>query len=438
MPATGLNEKVVGRKTSGSNFDYPHIVRPIPVWLADSSHTSKMTAKATAESQMETTKTSAIATGASSQSESYDDLLNSLQHDPIVVLTNGEIIETEGAVNRRIPQGLKQKGKSVSFGVDNSGEISPTNVARRKSSASAVDASPRSGMSRWIPFVYSTMNIDTEPGTERVNIDALNAQTDLEGEWEGATRWNNEQNQLPNSQMHMAWWRSLLGLRPAKSLVENSTEQQYYQESKRAGYSGREGTLPFSRTKYMMSQQTRQQWKPKLMQILLNNPYVPLTLRFINFVLSVVALGLACSIFVESRKASPEINQQPSTIMALCCQTTALVYLVYITYDEYASKPLGLRDAKSKIRLIMLDLLFIIISSANLALAFNTLYDSLWLCQADDLDRDFLASSPLFLPYNHTICSRQRGLVSFIFLSLISWVISFIISIFRLIERVSN
>ncbi|ODQ66091.1 hypothetical protein NADFUDRAFT_10867, partial [Nadsonia fulvescens var. elongata DSM 6958] len=174
-------------------------------------------------------------------------------------------------------------------------------------------------------------------------------------------------------------------------------------------------------------------WKQKLTFILLNNPYVPLTLRAIIFVLSIIALALASSVYRYSGSFKPSINQQPSTIMAVVVQTTALVYLVYITYDEYTGKPIGLRSPKDKMKLIMLDLLFIIFSSANLSLAFNTLYDEKWVCRPIDP----LAQSAQ-VPYNHVICTRQRGLASFLFMILSMWVTTFTVSIFRLVERVMS
>ncbi|ODQ76458.1 hypothetical protein LIPSTDRAFT_45653, partial [Lipomyces starkeyi NRRL Y-11557] len=177
--------------------------------------------------------------------------------------------------------------------------------------------------------------------------------------------------------------------------------------------------------------QRRKRWKINLRVMLLDNPYVPMTLRSGIFVLSVLALALAVSVFRQSSEYNgPEpITQQPSTIMAICVQSIAMVYLVYITYDEYSGKPLGLRNAKDKVKLIMLDLLFIIFSSANLSLSFNTLFDKQWLCQPP--------SETDTTPYNGPICSRQRGLASFLFLVLLMWVMTFTISIFRVVERVS-
>lgn len=83
--------------------------------------------------------------------------------------------------------------------------------------------------------------------------------------------------------------------------------------------------------------------------MLLNSPMVPLTFRSIIWVLSLLALSFAASIFQLSRNHG--VEQKPSTIMAMVVDALALIYLIYITYDEYSGKPLGLRSPSVKIRL---------------------------------------------------------------------------------------
>lgn len=83
--------------------------------------------------------------------------------------------------------------------------------------------------------------------------------------------------------------------------------------------------------------------------ILLNSPLVPLYIRLTIFILSLLALSLAGSIFHLSRRH--DFTQKPSTIMAIVVDAIALVYLVYVTWDEYSGKPLGLRSPKAKMRL---------------------------------------------------------------------------------------
>lgn len=182
----------------------------------------------------------------------------------------------------------------------------------------------------------------------------------------------------------------------------------------------------------------KRKWQPKLFYVLLNNPLIPLTLRLFNFILSIIGLALACSVFIKSRHTA--VTQEPSTIMAIVVQTCALVYLIFISYDEYSGKPLGLRDFKDKMRLIMLDLLFIIFSSANLSLAFNTLFDPMWLCQDGEFITVSGPSAGKLDPSlsDPAVCRRQQTLVSFLMVILVSWIITFTISMFRLIERISS
>jgi hypothetical protein len=67
--------------------------------------------------------------------------------------------------------------------------------------------------------------------------------------------------------------------------------------------------------------------------------------------------------------------------MAIVVDVVAIPYILYITWDEYTGKPLGLRSPKAKIRLVLLDLFFIIFESANLALAFAALTDNNGSCK---------------------------------------------------------
>lgn len=88
---------------------------------------------------------------------------------------------------------------------------------------------------------------------------------------------------------------------------------------------------------------------PCLQVMLLNNPMVPLTFRAIIWTLSLVALALAVSVFQHSRDY--DVPQKPSTVMAIVVDVVALIYLIWITYDEYSGKPLGLRSPKAKMKL---------------------------------------------------------------------------------------
>jgi len=185
-----------------------------------------------------------------------------------------------------------------------------------------------------------------------------------------------------------------------------------------------------------VSSKTRKIWYKRAHVTLLNNPMIPLTFRALIWVLSLRALALACSVFQLSNKY--DFEQKPSTIMAIIVDVVALIYLIYITYDEYSGKPLGLRSPKAKMRLIMLDLLFIIFDSANLSLAFDTLFDVRWSCRSVASSADFKDDRGDSSRTVDPICDRQRALAAFLFLALCAWVSTFTVSVFRLVERVSS
>ena len=153
----------------------------------------------------------------------------------------------------------------------------------------------------------------------------------------------------------------------------------------------------------------RRAWYIRAQRTVLRNPIVPMVIRMNVWSFSAVALALACSIHHITDKSGGGINATPSTNMAIVVDAVALVYLLYITYDEYSGKPLGLRPAKAKMRLIFLDLFFIVFDSANLSLAFEAIEGS---CQKQ-------------------ICDQQKALASVLLIALIAWLLTFSISVMR-------
>jgi hypothetical protein len=147
------------------------------------------------------------------------------------------------------------------------------------------------------------------------------------------------------------------------------------------------------------------------------HPLVPLIFRITVLATSCIALGLSGSVFHLSHKYL--YDQNPSTIMAIVVDVIAIPYILYFTFDEYTGQPLGLRSPKAKIRLIMLDLIFIIFESANISLAFATLADDGGSCTAGATGT------------NVVICGRVKALCGILMVALIAWNATFAISIFR-------
>ncbi|CAI6234255.1 unnamed protein product [Periconia digitata] len=165
------------------------------------------------------------------------------------------------------------------------------------------------------------------------------------------------------------------------------------------------------------------QKRSRFHRALMNHPMVPLAVRMIVLTFSVLALALAGAIFHKSNNQSCENNS--STWMAILVDVVAILYTIYITYDEYTSKPLGLRSHNAKMRLIFLDLAFIVFDSANLSLAFQALTDEQWACR-NARDENFN-----YCVYSRDICTRQKALTATLLVALVAWLGTFTISTLR-------
>lgn len=78
---------------------------------------------------------------------------------------------------------------------------------------------------------------------------------------------------------------------------------------------------------------------------MLKNAYVPLIFRITVLAFTAAALGLAAAIYINVDKVnndSDPYNQcatRASTFMAICVGSIAVPYIIYVTWDEYLSKP---------------------------------------------------------------------------------------------------
>ncbi|KAH7351429.1 hypothetical protein BKA66DRAFT_446840 [Pyrenochaeta sp. MPI-SDFR-AT-0127] len=181
---------------------------------------------------------------------------------------------------------------------------------------------------------------------------------------------------------------------------------------------------------WLFSPQKRKRKIMRFHRTILNHPMVPAVIRMVVLTFSILALALAGAIYHKSDGQDCENNS--STWMAIIVDVVAICYTVYITYDEYTSKPLGLRSHNAKMSLIFLDLAFIVFESANLSLAFQALTDEKWAC------RDSQDSTGMSCRYSRAICTRQKALTATLLIALLAWLSTFTISTLRLINRVAR
>ena len=188
------------------------------------------------------------------------------------------------------------------------------------------------------------------------------------------------------------------------------------------GYSGAapmaESSAIRSRRRAAVSRRVRPLYE-RLWLLPLRHPLGPLACRLTVLSTSLVALALAARIFQqESAEDGPDATtpQRTQVIVAIVVDVVAIPYIGYITVDDYTGKPLGLRPPKARIRLILMDLFFIIFKSASTALGFEAML--------------YFASSAT-LPY-------LRALAAFELMGLVSWAMTLTINVFREIERLGG
>jgi hypothetical protein len=163
---------------------------------------------------------------------------------------------------------------------------------------------------------------------------------------------------------------------------------------------------------------------------LMKNAFVPLIFRFFVLIMSTAALGLSGSIFHHFSQYHHEVESAckkgPSTYMAVIVGCLAIIYTSYIAWDEFSSKPLGLRRPSSKLKLLLLDLVFVVFMSANVSLAFEALWLDTFPCGNNDQSCSF----------EPQICARQRALVGVLMIAIVAWLSTFIVSLYRLVFQV--
>jgi hypothetical protein len=199
-------------------------------------------------------------------------------------------------------------------------------------------------------------------------------------------------------------------------------------------------------SRYRAFRRKRQAWYKRAQFTILRNPFIPLAFRLTVIVFAVTAIGLGVTIYHETGKISRCVGTEPnarsgscliligndpvayyrdpSALMAIIVDVIAVVYTMYITYDEYFSKPLGLRKARAKIRLVLLDLFFIVFQSANLSLSFESLTVDEGACAVGN------GLTTVYVRFDN-VCDRQQALSAVLTISLIAWLLTFSVSVLR-------
>ncbi|TKA78920.1 hypothetical protein B0A55_03924 [Friedmanniomyces simplex] len=199
--------------------------------------------------------------------------------------------------------------------------------------------------------------------------------------------------------------------------------------------------------KWLISPERQERTVRLFWRLLLKNPYVPLAFRLSTLAFSGAALAIAATIRVNVNHVNSDNDpdnqcaSRASTYMALCVGCVAIPYVGYVTWDEYMSKPLGLRSVPAKVLLLLCDLYFVVFAASNLSLAFDALFDHRWACYNEtfaiigDNGHQLTYNVPATCPNNPHICHKQQSLSAILLISLLAWLMTFSISVMRVVEK---
>lgn len=158
----------------------------------------------------------------------------------------------------------------------------------------------------------------------------------------------------------------------------------------------------------------------RLWKMIIRHSLVPLASRLAVMLTSIVGIAITGSMIRLLRDDPDKATESGQAIAAAAVDSVAIPYIAFMIKDEYTGKPLGLRPPAAKIGLILLDLVFIVFKSASTALAFEVLIHH----NIRDADK--------------RMRSLSQALTAFMLLGLLAWVITFIINIFRAVERLGG
>jgi hypothetical protein len=168
----------------------------------------------------------------------------------------------------------------------------------------------------------------------------------------------------------------------------------------------------------------RQRFTGRVWNWILRHPVAQLVFRLLLLGATMSSLAASTSLYRDGpwlTNSAPEDEavgdaERNQIVVAVVVDCIAIPYILYMTWDDFTGKPLGLRPPVQKIALTLFDLFFIIWKSASTALAFQTL----------EIRTDGRTQS------------LAAGLAALLLVGLVSWVANFTISVLRIVERLGG
>jgi len=184
-------------------------------------------------------------------------------------------------------------------------------------------------------------------------------------------------------------------------------------------------------------------WKQRkkvLRNFLLTNSYVPLLFRFVNITFTISALAIAIRIRALEMSHHVRGAVGSSPVLVIIFAPLTLAHVMIAVYLEYFGRPLGLWRTSGKLAHTLLETLFICAWSAALSLCLDNYFTSVIPCSESGKEWYNELPPPPTIPdvgsVGPRICRNQLALIFLVFIGLIMYCMSLIISLYRIFEKV--
>lgn len=184
---------------------------------------------------------------------------------------------------------------------------------------------------------------------------------------------------------------------------------------------------------------TQVTWKRKTALFFLRNPFVPLLLRLINILLISCSLAVSARLHVTLERNDLAYAVGVSPLTGIIFAPPSIVHAMFQVWLEYRSRPIGLWHAGSKLWYMMLELLFVCLWTAELALVFDNYFTSTLVCvnaHSPFYRRPYSLPTNESIPDKSTLCGLQIAMICVSFVSVVMYVLVFMVSLFRIFYRV--
>ncbi|CCE61398.1 hypothetical protein TPHA_0A03210 [Tetrapisispora phaffii CBS 4417] len=200
--------------------------------------------------------------------------------------------------------------------------------------------------------------------------------------------------------------------------------------------------------------QQLKQYKPIIKNFILNNIFFRLFLRLIIIGLCVAVVTVSSNIIANSRAERVFLEDKPffnnytidlminfsDLIFNVFSNSLAIIYNLYIGYDEFAGKPIGLNNPTSHAVFLMLDLFFIIVENVNLSLSMNYIINTRHSFNKKDnqLNENFKSIDITIQLLIKTFCQQEQLLILLTFLLELIWTFTFCIGIIKILDKTNS